>query len=498
MRGPVAAISAAAAVATAAGLVVVGSGGGASADLLPTPTLSPLPTVSLPVSTESPLPLPGTSTGDDTDDTDDTVDDAVDDVTRPLTGSGTGEDDGSGGTGAGATDGGSTGSSDGSGTTGGTGGPAVDGPVADRSRLSAPERRRADATPVVAGTSAAGDLVDDESSPAMRAAGRQFLRADAAIAEIARQKRLMAQVRQAAVEAAATYQDIDAELTTSQEVADRLHGRYDEVRHALVAEARRSYRTGQPTTDDGTAAQLADSAGRLRDAATRADLRVGWTTVHRERARAELQAIADRYDAVKDRMESTSRLVEGLAEQRAAAYGAVQAAQPGDQAMHRARLAESGELGARIRAASARLERSGRTVTGTGDFRAPAAGSVTSPYGMRYHPVLHYRKLHTGIDFAGGGSAVRAADDGRVLMTVVSEAYGNLTVIDHGVIDGHRVTTAYAHQAAFLVREGQRVGRGEQVGVIGSTGWSTGPHLHVEVREDGIVVDPMTWFGRGR
>jgi murein DD-endopeptidase MepM/ murein hydrolase activator NlpD len=115
---------------------------------------------------------------------------------------------------------------------------------------------------------------------------------------------------------------------------------------------------------------------------------------------------------------------------------------------------------------------------------------------MRYHPILHYRKLHTGTDFAGGGSAIRAADDGRVIMTLVSEAYGRFTVIDHGVIGGHRITTAYAHQSRFLVREGQRVRKGEQIGVIGSTGYSTGPHLHFEVRRDGILVDPMTWLTR--
>ena len=125
-----------------------------------------------------------------------------------------------------------------------------------------------------------------------------------------------------------------------------------------------------------------------------------------------------------------------------------------------------------------------------------AAGGITSPFGMRYHPILHYRKLHTGIDFDGGGSTVRSADDGRVLMTVVSEAYGNFTVIDHGVIDGHRITTAYAHQSQFLVREGQRVRKGQAIGVIGSTGYSTGPHLHFEVRRDRSPVDPMTWLTR--
>jgi murein DD-endopeptidase MepM/ murein hydrolase activator NlpD len=113
---------------------------------------------------------------------------------------------------------------------------------------------------------------------------------------------------------------------------------------------------------------------------------------------------------------------------------------------------------------------------------------------MRHHPILHYTKLHTGLDLAGGDPVIRAADSGRVILTVVSEAYGNFTVIDHGVIDGRRVTTAYAHQAQFLVREGQAVAKGDRIGVIGSTGYSTGPHLHFEVREDGTVVDPLAWL----
>jgi len=93
-------------------------------------------------------------------------------------------------------------------------------------------------------------------------------------------------------------------------------------------------------------------------------------------------------------------------------------------------------------------------------------------------------------------STILAPDDGRVVMTVASTAYGNFSVIDHGIIDGKRVTTAYAHQAAFLVREGQQVAKGDQIGVVGSTGYSTRPHLHFEVREDGTVVDPMSWLAR--
>jgi murein DD-endopeptidase MepM/ murein hydrolase activator NlpD len=79
-------------------------------------------------------------------------------------------------------------------------------------------------------------------------------------------------------------------------------------------------------------------------------------------------------------------------------------------------------------------------------------------------------------------------------MTVVSTAYGNFTVIDHGMVDGKRVTTAYAHQSRFLVRPGQRVSKGDPIGIVGATGYATGPHLHFEVRENGTVVDPMRFL----
>jgi murein DD-endopeptidase MepM/ murein hydrolase activator NlpD len=232
----------------------------------------------------------------------------------------------------------------------------------------------------------------------------------------------------------------------------------------------------------------------LSEGTARASMRVGDLVLRREAARAEFEILADRYDEAERRMDVAGRALDDLAAQRSTALQAVRAAKDGDLALHRARLAESGALGATIRAASAALERSGGTVRGSGDFAMPAAGSVTSPYGMRFHPILKYTKLHTGTDFAAGDGAVRAADDGRVLMTVVSPAYGNFTVIDHGVIDGHRVTTAYAHQAQLLVQEGQQVAKGDQIGVVGSTGYSTGPHLHFEVREDGAVVNPLAWL----
>jgi murein DD-endopeptidase MepM/ murein hydrolase activator NlpD len=325
----------------------------------------------------------------------------------------------------------------------------------------------------------------------MLEASRNFLTADRGIAEIARQKRIMAQLEQAAAEKAATYRAIDLDVLTAQTAAQALHERHVSVRGQLAADVRNAYVTGRPTTDEGVVSGLAMAIARLADGSTRADMRVGGLTVSRDAVRAEFEALSTRYDEAKQALADANRRLTRLAAQRSDALQAVRAAGAGDRALHQARIVESGQLGAQIRAASAALDRAGPTVQGTGELARPVAGQVTSPFGMRLHPILRYTKLHTGTDFAGGDPTVRAADDGRVLMTVVSTAYGNFTVVDHGVVDGKRLTTAYAHQARFLVAEGDAVRKGQPIGIVGSTGYSTGPHLHFEVREDGTVVDPV-------
>ncbi|MGH8895285.1 MAG: peptidoglycan DD-metalloendopeptidase family protein, partial [Actinomycetes bacterium] len=350
------------------------------------------------------------------------------------------------------------------------------------------------ATPMIAGTPQEKDLLDDESSPQLLAASRAFLTADQGIAEIARQKRLMAQLRQSAAESAQLYKALDLDVLTARTVAGVMQERYDSVRAQLVNAARKAYVTGQPTTDDGAVPGLAVTLTRLADGSARAALRVGDLTVRRDHVRADFERLAARYAEAQRALDDANRRLAALGAQRSDALRAVLAARGSDVALHRARIAESGQLGAQIRAASVRLERNGATVPGTGQLSDPVGGHLTSPFGMRLHPILKYPKLHTGVDFAGGDSVVRAADDGRVLMTVVSTAYGNFTVVDHGVVDGHRLTTAYAHQALFLVGEGDRVRKGQQIGTVGSTGYSTGPHLHFEVREDGAVVDPLRYL----
>ncbi len=123
-----------------------------------------------------------------------------------------------------------------------------------------------------------------------------------------------------------------------------------------------------------------------------------------------------------------------------------------------------------------------------GGFIKPVSGPQTSGFGYRYHPILHRRKLHTGVDFGvKTGTPIRAAAGGTVLLASYSRGYGNCVIIDHG----GGTTTLYGHCSALLVSEGQSVKQGQTIARVGSTGMSTGPHLHFEVRRNGTPVRPF-------
>ncbi|MGI8504438.1 MAG: murein hydrolase activator EnvC family protein [Hassallia sp.] len=128
---------------------------------------------------------------------------------------------------------------------------------------------------------------------------------------------------------------------------------------------------------------------------------------------------------------------------------------------------------------------------GTGIMAYPSDASTSSPFGWRMHPVLGYRRFHAGLDFAASyGSTIRAADSGTVIMAGWYGGYGNAVIIDHG----KGITTLYGHTSQLFVSEGQTVQRGQAIAAVGSTGLSTGPHLHFEVRKDGTPVDPANFL----
>jgi murein DD-endopeptidase MepM/ murein hydrolase activator NlpD len=123
-----------------------------------------------------------------------------------------------------------------------------------------------------------------------------------------------------------------------------------------------------------------------------------------------------------------------------------------------------------------------------GHFIRPVPGRITSGFGMRYHPILHVRKLHTGVDFgAPYGTPIHAAAAGVVLLAGYTRGYGNCIIIDHG----GGIATLYGHCSSLGVSEGQSVKQGAVIGRVGATGYATGPHLHFEVRKNGVPVQPL-------
>jgi murein DD-endopeptidase MepM/ murein hydrolase activator NlpD len=130
-------------------------------------------------------------------------------------------------------------------------------------------------------------------------------------------------------------------------------------------------------------------------------------------------------------------------------------------------------------------------VPGSGQFLLPSDGPITSPFGWRVHPILGTSRLHNGVDFgAEYGSMIRAADNGVVIAAEWSGGYGNAVIIDHG----NGITTLYGHTSEMYVTAGQVVQKGQPIAAVGSTGLSTGPHLHFEVRRQGEPTDPMAFL----
>ncbi|KJR47747.1 hypothetical protein UF75_1872 [Desulfosporosinus sp. I2] len=116
---------------------------------------------------------------------------------------------------------------------------------------------------------------------------------------------------------------------------------------------------------------------------------------------------------------------------------------------------------------------------------------ISSPFGWRTHPITHKKSLHTGTDIvASTGTQIHAAGAGVVIMAGWNTAYGNMTIIDHG----SGISTLYGHQSRLDVSEGDSVKADQVIGAVGSTGWSTGAHLHFEVRVSGNPTDPLQYF----
>ncbi len=148
----------------------------------------------------------------------------------------------------------------------------------------------------------------------------------------------------------------------------------------------------------------------------------------------------------------------------------------------------SKEIGAEIRKDR---EINPGTALGTGNMRWPVFGRITSNYGWRNHPVLKKKKYHSGLDIAvKSGTEVHAADSGIIIVSGWRGGYGNFVAIDHG----NGISTCYGHNSRLLVKVGEKVSKGQTIALSGNTGLSTGPHVHFEVRRQGVPINPIPYL----
>jgi murein DD-endopeptidase MepM/ murein hydrolase activator NlpD len=353
--------------------------------------------------------------------------------------------------------------------------------------------------PVVAATPAAARPELPAVTPdALTQADRVVVDAEATLSTAVEAESRAAAARDAsaaAVEAARrALGDVEADLADTTEAlraADRRAAVAAE-RHALVtlaAKAAAVARDNDPLVLVGAGAGPAGVVGILghglavEPLATIAEERVRAARAEREAAEQEAREWrSSRAELLRDRRQLRGDVVAAEQAHHASTVEAdrAAAAQRSTRSASTQAAAEAEELRASI-AVDTRLVR-------------PATGEVSSHFGSRRHPVTGGVKQHTGADFQIGDGVAYAAAAGAVVSVDRDPAYGLIVVVAHGSVDDVPVTTAYAHLAQVDVERGQQVAAGQPVGRIGSTGLSTGPHLHFEIRLGDTAVDPAPWL----
>lgn len=192
-------------------------------------------------------------------------------------------------------------------------------------------------------------------------------------------------------------------------------------------------------------------------------------------ANAEMQAASD----------DVASQIRARNERRAAEAAAAAAA-----------AAEADRASAQAAASEAAAIAQGTAPVSSGSLLAmPANGPYTSPYGYRVNPVLGYSEFHDGLDIgAGCGTGLYAAESGTVTFVGWISGWGNRATIEHGIIGGQSIDTGYNHAESFIVSPGQHVERGQLIGYVGTTGLSTGCHLHFHVWVNGNHTDPAAYI----
>lgn len=205
--------------------------------------------------------------------------------------------------------------------------------------------------------------------------------------------------------------------------------------------------------------------------------------------KAQLQAEMDEKEAIRQEIESKKVDVAQAVADRSKALTALKQDLKELNRLEDKLLEQSKEIEKKIIS----LQSKEKYIGGELDWPVPGYYRISSPYGYRIHPILKTKKMHTGIDIAApSGATVIAANSGTVIYSGYYGGYGNTVIIDHG----GQISTLYAHNSKLLVKEGDKVTKGQTISKVGSTGLSTGPHLHFEVRKNGQHTNPMDYLGK--
>ncbi len=267
---------------------------------------------------------------------------------------------------------------------------------------------------------------------------------------------------------------------------------------------------GSATPADLTAKQanndmVLDSQDQILDSLKASQVLLTVQTDEREKARNQVarkkeQAAANlqiKREYRAKALDAKDRVAKNL-KRKQHALALAQKARAHDRAALRRTRQHEAQVKHLIQLAIAREQRRGGGFHGDtgGLLMRPVNGPITSPFGWRIHPIYHYWGLHDGDDFgAPCGAPLYAVANGTVMSQYYSSVWGNRLYINLGLINGKNVTVIYNHLSAYRSSVGQHVTRGQVVGLVGTTGWSTGCHTHFTVMVNGQPVNPTPWFG---
>ncbi len=308
---------------------------------------------------------------------------------------------------------------------------------------------------------------------------------------------------------------LKAEAAAAQAEIDRTQLELDTQRELLAARVESTYKQGSwfyidlllGSQDFSDLIARTELVNRVIESNNNVAAGLGRTKVSLEKSKAKLERSLQTASLKKKEAEAAEKQLRSLQNQRQAAADRTEAIQRDKADL----MADSKKNAARYRAMaeaeeaeSARIENE-LAGNGSGEFSGsmswpvPGYTRVTSPFGWRTHPIYGDRRFHAGIDIGRkpdgtsiNGAAIVAAGSGKVISAGYRSGYGNTVILDHG----NGVTTLYAHQQSggIKVSTGELVSRGERIGTVGSTGGSTAPHLHFEVRVNGTPKNPMNYY----